>query len=282
MKTLIKSNKVVQLVELDEPLCETGCVKIKVSSVGLCRTDLLVAKGIIQTQENLVLGHEFSGEVVESKSKKFKKCDKVAINPYYENGFMGLDFNGCLQEYIIVPEKQIIKNKKLSNKIAAYLEPVAASMSVLKVLKEKNVKIAIWGNNRIAELTFIILKTKGFNVDRIHDLEMENYYDYIIETIFDEVSLQKIIKMLKIDGTLIVKSRKKQLTGISASDLVKKEITLKAVNYYSFEKSMKWLENNYQKIEHLLGESYELDDWEKAFDVAEQGESKKIFINMKE
>lgn len=279
MKSLIKTEQGVKLVQINESICDIGFVKIKVNSVGLCRTDLLVAKNIIKTNDNLTLGHEFSGVIVESKSKKFKKGENVSINPCYENGFMGLDFNGCLQEYVVIPESQVIKNKKLSPKIAAYLEPVAASMAVLKAIYGKDIKVAVWGDNRIAELTYIILKTKGFKVDRVNDITQENYYDFIVETMFNEDSLQKIIKMLKVEGTLIIKSRKKQLTGLIASDLVKKEITLKAVNYYSFDKSMKWLENNYQEIEHLLGDSYFINDWENAFKIAEIEESKKIFIH---
>lgn len=279
MKSLIKTNKGVKLVQVVEPTCDVDFVKIKVESIGLCRTDLFVAKDLIKTQDNLVLGHEFSGVIIESKSTKFKKGDKVAVNPLFEDKFMGLDFDGCIQEYVVVPSSQVIKSKKLPYKIAAYLEPVAASMAVLKAINSKNKKIAVWGENRIAELTYIILKTNGFNVERINELTQENYYDFIVETMFEEESLQKMIKMLKVEGTLIVKSRKKQLTGLISSDLVKKEITLKAVNYYSFEKSMKWLEKNHQEIEHLLGESYSIDNWEKAFDVANNAESKKIFIN---
>lgn len=279
MKSLIKTNEGVKLVDVMEPICDVGFVKIKVQSVGLCRTDLFVANNIIKTKENLVLGHEFSGIVHESKSEKFTKGDKVSVNPLYENGFMGLDFDGCLQEYVIIPEEQVIKSKKLPYKISAYLEPVAASMAVLKAINGKNKKIAVWGDNRIAELTYIILKTKGFNVERINEITKENYYDFIVETMFEEESLQKIIKMLKKEGTLVIKSRKKQLTGLVSSDLVKKEITLKAVNYYSFEKSMKWLEINYKEVEHLLGDSYFIKDWEKAFEIANNAESKKIFIN---
>lgn len=279
MKSLIKTNKGVKLVQVVEPTCDIDFVKIKVESIGLCRTDLFVAKDLIKTQDNLVLGHEFSGVVVESKSTKFKKGDKVAVNPLFGDKFMGLDFDGCIQEYVVVPSSQVIKSKKLSYKVSAYLEPVAASMAVLKAISSKNKKIAVWGDNRIAELTYIILKTNGFNVERVNELTQENYYDFIVETMFEEESLQKMIKMLKVEGTLIVKSRKKQLTGLISSDLVKKEITLKAVNYYSFEKSMKWLEKNHQEIEHLLGESYSIDNWEKAFDVANNAESKKIFIN---
>ena len=70
MKSLIKTNKGVKLVQVVEPTCDVDFVKIKVESIGLCRTDLFVAKDLIKTQDNLVLGHEFSGVVVESKSTK--------------------------------------------------------------------------------------------------------------------------------------------------------------------------------------------------------------------
>lgn len=281
MKSLIKQKEGVVLTNvLEEPLKEK-CVKIKVNSVGLCRTDLFVANGNIPLNFDIVLGHEFSGTVVESMSSKFKKEDRVAVNPYFENGFMGLDFNGCLQEFVIVPEEQIIKNYHVSDKVAAYLEPVAASMAVLKACKDKKAKGAVWGKNRIAELTYIILQSEGYNIEWIDENSVvkSNSYDYIIETLFDEKALKDIIKALKIEGTLVIKSRKKQPTGLIASELVSKELTLKCVNYYSFEDSMRWLENNHQKIEHLLGSSYHIEEWKEAFKEANSAESKKIFIN---
>lgn len=280
MKSLIKKQNKVILESIPEVIIKENHIKIKVSTVGLCRTDLFVANGTIPLNFDIVLGHEFSGTVVESTSEKFKAGEKVAINPYYDNGFMGLDFNGCLQEYVVVPEKQVIKNNKVSDKIAAYLEPVAASMAVLKACKDKNIKGAVWGKNRIAELTYIILKSEGYNIDWIEqNTEVENNsYDYIVETMFEENILQEIIKALRPEGTLIIKSRKKLLTGLIASDLVNKELTLKCVNYYNFIDSMSWLEVNYKKIEHLLGSSYNINKWEEAFKEASSTESKKIFI----
>lgn len=284
MKALIKEKgkKDVVLKNIKTEDLEKNSVKIKVLSVGLCRTDLFVANGVIPIDFDLILGHEFSGVVVESKSKLFNIGDNVAVNPYFENkGFLGLDFNGCIQETICIPESQVIKNNYLSHKLAAYLEPVAASMAVLKVCKNKTAKGAVWGKNRIAELTYIILKQEGYNIELIDNyLNVEdNCYDYIVETMFDEQMLKLIIKALKKEGLLVVKSRKKQPTGIIASDLVSKELTLSCVNYYSFKESMNWLEKNYKLIEHLLGNSYYIDDWEIAFAIANSAESKKIFIN---
>ena len=128
---------------------------------------------------------------------------------------------------------------------------------------------------------YIILKQEGYNIELIDNyLKVEdNCYDYIVETMFDEQMLKLIIKALKKEGLLVVKSRKKQPTEIIASDLVSKELTLSCVNYYSFKESMNWLEKNYKLIEHLLGNSYYIDDWKIAFEIANSAESKKIFIN---
>ncbi len=282
MKALIKEiNKNLQLKNILENKCmHEDDVYIEVKYVGLCRTDLFVSEGIIPVDFNIIIGHEFSGIVLESKSKYFKKGDKVVVNPYFgERGFMGLHFDGCLQEKIIVPAKQIIKNQYLDYKIAAYLEPISASMAVLKACKNKKKKGSIWGNNRIAELTYIILKNEGYNIEWIKDYNVrENQYDYAIETMFEEIMIESIIKSLKIGGTMIVKSRKTKGTLLFASQLVSKELTLKCVNYYPFEKAMFWLEKNHSKIAHLLGEEYHIKEWKKAFQKAKEGESKKIFI----
>lgn len=283
MKQLIKTNKNVILNDLvNSEKLANNFVRIQVVSVGLCRTDLFVANGIIPVSQEIVLGHEFSGQVIESKSELFKVGDRVSVNPLFpEKGFMGLDFNGCLQEYIDIPEQQVIHAFDLDYKTAAYLEPVAASMAVLKACHDKNSIGAIYGKNRIAELTYIIMKNEGYNVKWLSEKEEypDNYYDYVIETLFDEVYLQKIIKMLKPEGLLVIKSRKKQGVPIVSSELVRKELTLKSVNYYDFNQTMQWLIKNQKSVQHLLGQSYSIDNWEEAFKVSNSAESQKIFIH---
>ena len=249
----------------------------------MCRTDLFVADGTIKVDQDIILGHEFSGIIVETKSTLFKVNERVSVNPLFDIRFMGLDFDGCLRDFIDVPEEQVIRAFDLDFKVAAYLEPVAASMAVLKVCHDKKAKGAVFGYNRIAELTYIILKEEGYNIEWIDEKNItaqDNEYDYVIETLFNEVYLSKIIKLLKKEGTLVVKSRKKQLTGLVASDLVAKELTLRCVNYYDFNKTMEWLISHQNTISHLLGDSYPLDDWRNAFDEAYKGESKKIFIHI--
>lgn len=284
MKALIKKlETTVQLENIPRPsTLKENEVLIKVDTVGLCRTDLFVASGKIAVENDLVLGHEFSGVVIKGSKEWLNK--KVAVNPLYINRkFMGLHFDGALTEEVIVPVEQIVSAEKVSSKIAAYLEPVAASMAILNANLTASQKGAVYGKNRIAELTYIIAKTYGLDVDWIDEsnkqLYAEDTYDYIIETLFTEEDLKAIFNMLKVGGKLVVKSRKKQPVAIDASQLVSKNLTMQAVNYYDFDKSMQWLEENAHLVEHLLGESYYIDKWEEAFKVANTGESKKIFIH---
>lgn len=282
MKTLLKKNhSYTSLVETTLEDCPIGYVTIKVQSVGLCRTDLFVANGTIALDYDVVLGHEFSGTVVQDLSNTYHVGQRVAVNPLYpEKKFMGLDFNGALTEYIHVPLAQVIPTN-LDFKTASYVEPVCASMAVLKAHINKEQVGGVYGNNRIAQLTYIILQSFGYNVQWLDEKEVYplKSFDYIVETLFEEKKINTMLSLLKDNGLLIVKSRKKQSVPINPGLLVAKEITLQAVNYYDYTKTMSWLENNQHLVTDLLGDSYHINDWEMAFDQATSGESKKIFIH---
>lgn len=71
--------KKLELSEIEMPKCEEGKVVIKVDSAGICGSD-------IHNYDNgspvgLVLGHEFSGTVVETGSDKYKIGDRVTALP---------------------------------------------------------------------------------------------------------------------------------------------------------------------------------------------------------
>lgn len=282
MKTLIKKiHSEACLIETTLAPCPKGMVTIEVKEVGLCRTDLFVANGTISLDYDVVLGHEFSGIIVHDDSNTYQIGQTVAVNPLYSNKkFMGLDFDGALTQYIHVPLEQIIPTT-LDFKTAAYIEPVCASMAVLKANINKEQVGGVYGNNRIAQLTYIILKSFGYNIQWLNEANTyeDNSFDYIVETLFEVKQIETILSLLKDNGLLVVKSRKKQSVGINPGVLVAKEICMQAVNYYDYHKAITWLEENQHLVVDLLGESYHIDQWGKAFEQAVSGENKKIFIH---
>lgn len=283
MQALIKNNTGISISNLDLTVKENW-VLLKVNTIGLCRTDLLVASGVISVnQESIILGHEFSATVENDPLNIFTKGQIVGVNPLWNNKFMGLDFDGAICEFIYVPHDKVIPTTLTDFKVIAYLEPVAASMAVLKAINKKtDKKVAIVGNNRISQLTKLILDTELIDCEILNEKELtqENEYDVIIETVLNNDIFSAIIKALKPEKTLIIKSRKREPVNFQAVDLIAKEINIRSVNYYDFNKAMRWLENNYLLIQSLLGEAFPLTLWENAFAKANSGEQQKIFIKI--
>lgn len=285
MKALLKSpGQPVLLGERPMPPFSDTFATVRIAVVGLCRTDLRVAAGDILVDQPLVLGHECSGHIIHDPSGRFAVGTQVAINPLRPNdGFLGLDCDGALQEYIQIEPSQLIGASGVPLRLAAYLEPVAASMAVLKARITPEQKGVIFHSNRISHLTFLILESLGYNIEWIQEEprpDVHGVYDYAIETLFFEQHIANMLHALKPGGLLVVKSRQHTPTKIVPNLLVTKELTLQAVNYYDFTEAMAWLRTHQELLLPLLGDVYTLDNWSSAFQAALAGDAKKIFIQV--
>jgi len=69
------NNNDIRIEEIPKPTISEGEVLIKVKASGICGTDVMEWYRIKKAPK--VLGHEIVGEIVESKSEKFKIGDKV-------------------------------------------------------------------------------------------------------------------------------------------------------------------------------------------------------------
>ena len=287
MKTLLKNpQQPVGLVDRPTPSVSDTLATVRIVSVGLCRTDLRVAAGAIEVHAPTVLGHECAGVVEHDPSGCFIAGTVVAINPLMPNkDFLGLDRDGVLQELVQIPPEQLIAADGVPFRLAAYLEPVAASMAVLKARIAPSEKGVIYHANRISHLTYLILDSLGYDVEWLAHAptgqELERY-DYAIETQFEAQAIHRTLEAIKPGGLLVVKSRQHAPVAIVPNLLVAKELTLQAVNYYDFNLAMKWLRTHQELLEPLLGASYPLEQWEQAFEAAGAGDAKKIFITVSE
>ncbi len=291
MKAILKSGNQVSLTEVTVPqLDEINNVLIKVEMGALCRTDLNVAKNTIPCADRVILGHEFYGYVVETFSnvKNFKIGDKVTVDPTKfgekHNLMCGVDVDGAFAAYIKVPDYLLYKlPADLSPQYSAYVEPIAASSAVLNARLSKDEKGCIYGKNRIATLTLKIMQCCGYHnvtiVDEQDDIG-EDVYDYIIETVSSTADMNKIINAVKPNGTVVLKSRAYHPVEIVINTLVRKDLKLFAVSYGSFDEAIQLLSSGQLDLDDLIGDIYDLNDYEKAFAVAQNGESKKIYLKM--
>lgn len=249
-----------------------GEILIRVQWVGLCRTDLRVATGEIAIQSPTILGHEFSG-VVEGGSLDGVS---VVVDPLIDGAFMGLARDGAISEYVAVPACNVYRLPAgLSLQVGAYVEPVAASMAVLKARIKKSARGAVAGVGRIADLTRLILDTEGYNVEVFSG---DIGYDYIIET--SMVDATPYVNSLRHGGLLVIKSRSYTPAMLPLAAIVAKEIQISGVNYASYPTALAWMVRNSEALSEYIGNVYSMDQHERAFAEALDCEQTKVFIKV--
>ena len=303
MKALVKNDNGVEVENLPSPTIKSpDDVLIRVALAGLCRTDIHVAEGIVKSKNPLVLGHEFSGIIEQTGDNvsNLKTGDRVAVmpvlpvanddytdNPYAISTMIGIDHDGAFGEYITVPASSVYKiPENVSFKHGAYLEPIAASLAPLKTGITPKQKGLVYGDNRISRLTERVLKAKGFSNIEVYDdstyeknKPADNSYDYIIETLATTETMARMVKAVKPGGKIILKSRQHTPVAFDISALVKKDITLQAVNYGDFSEGIELIATGKLQVDDLFGDVYPLEKYEEVFAESKRGESKKLFFS---
>ncbi|MBY0402978.1 MAG: L-threonine 3-dehydrogenase, partial [Cyanobacteria bacterium] len=201
-----------------------------------------------------------------------------------KNLMCGVDVDGAFAEFIKAPEHCVYPlPQNLSPRYCAFIEPIAASLAVLKANFTSDQIGCIYGKNRIATLTHKILQAKGYENVTIHpehDEILDNHYDYMIETIAKTPDITKMIDALKIGGLLVLKSRQINPVEITINSLVKKDLTLKAVHYGDFKEAIDLLASGKLDLSDLIGNIYALDDFKTAFTESQKNESKKCYLTL--
>lgn len=192
--TLVEKEK-LELIEKPEPEVKDGFVKVKVHKTGICGSDVhLFWKPGLKAGEDYVMGHEFSGEVVDPSDSDFEAGDRVAvvdISPCYECEYCttgreqlcdkmqleapGLAFvDGGLGEYVSVRKDLLVKlPDNVSYVEAAMVEPFAISYhgAHRANLKEGD-NVLVTGGGPIglfAALSAEILGAKSVTVTEVND-----------------------------------------------------------------------------------------------------------------
>jgi L-iditol 2-dehydrogenase len=304
MKALLKEGSRVSVQLMARPeLTDQRSVIVRVTMAGLCRTDLYAAEGKIKVCDPLVLGHEFSGVIEElgSEVNSLRAGQRVTVNPILpclkckyclssntsvcqNTTFLGVDRCGCFAEFVCVPASAVLPlPDSISDLAAAYTEPVAASLAVLKANLGPSEKGLIYGNNRFAHLLKQILNVKSLNNISIYDpaadgpLE-EGCFDYVIETIMTSDSLTSMVRAVRPGGKIVLKSRQYEPVALKMTELLKKEPVMHVCNYGSFEEALELLATGKIDVESLVDGIYELEDFQKVLHAAKQKESLKPFF----
>lgn len=203
MKAAVWHNiKDVRVELIREPIVTSDQIKVKVEWAGICGSDLhaylhglsLEAHPISGQKPPMILGHEFSGTIVEigDNVTSHQVDERVAIEPlfycgecyackrgYYNQcskvGFVGLNRDGGFAEYVIVDENMVhVLPNHVSFEEGALVEPTAVSFHAVRESKLKaGDSVAIFGAGPIGLLTLLSAKAAGATQIIVVDLSEE-------------------------------------------------------------------------------------------------------------
>jgi L-iditol 2-dehydrogenase len=326
-KIILASPGKFEVLEDKKPQLKSGNdVLVKVAAVGVCGSDIhYFRQGAIGEQKisyPFIIGHECSGivEQVGNKVTKIKKDDRVAIDPAISCGicdqclagrrhtcrklsFMGnpLELNGCLQEYIIVPEESCYKlkdNIDLDN--GAFIEPLTIGLQAVNFNKDGK-DIAILGSGpigisvlisqkaKLKECTFFVTdkidsrldfaKQKGAHWtanpvknDIVKDIlkEKPEGLDVVYECCGEQEALDQAVELLKPGGRLIIVGiPEKDIISFPVHTLRRKEITINNVRRQNekVEDAISLVSSGDIDLKGIVTHNYNFSDTQKAFEL---------------
>jgi 2-desacetyl-2-hydroxyethyl bacteriochlorophyllide A dehydrogenase len=175
--------KDIKIEDLPEPKIKDDEVLVKVRAVSICGSDLHAYIGVSKRRiPPLVMGHEFSGEVVKlgSNVKGLREGERVVLEPVLSCGkcvlcqrgrsnicenmkLVGLHLNGAFSEYVPIAAS---KCHKLPNSVsfeeASLTEPLAVAVHAVNLTSlEKDEDICIIGSGTVGLMTLQVAKNKG-------------------------------------------------------------------------------------------------------------------------
>ncbi|UFJ39917.1 alcohol dehydrogenase catalytic domain-containing protein [Brevibacillus humidisoli] len=178
----------VQIIDLPEPSCEDGQVKVEVKFSGICGTDLHIYHDTFKSYPPVIMGHEFSGIVAEVGRgvRHVREGDRVTVLPstavtcgecdYCRQGFymfcpsrrgMGHGVHGSFTKYAVVREDMVRKIPDfLTLEEAALSEPLACAVQPIEELTSLHVgdQVLLSGPGPIGLLCLSLLIARGCKV----------------------------------------------------------------------------------------------------------------------
>jgi len=231
----------IEYKEVETPKIKSGEVLVKVRACGICSSDFNRVYKNSAYFFPIILGHEFSGEIVEcapdvDKSYLEKRavvfpllpcreCEFCAEKHYAQckkYSYFGSRQNGAMAEYIAVPIWNIkIMPDDMSFRVGALCEPTAVAVhAVNKINGIEGKELCIIGSGTIGILAGIIAKTKGADVtfslrndkkiELLKTLGFEKFlinesksFDVVLECVGSNSSINNSIELVKSRGLIV-------------------------------------------------------------------------------
>ncbi|MGL5435698.1 MAG: MDR/zinc-dependent alcohol dehydrogenase-like family protein [Lachnospiraceae bacterium] len=282
--------------DMERPMPSPTESLIRVTRAGICNTDREVLGGY-RPDFHGIMGHEFTGVVEQSPDPQWigkrvvgelnagcgtcvycrtgreKHCESRRVI-----GMEGKD--GCFAEYMTL-ETHLLHEipDGLSFETALLTEPLAAALEIPKQVHiAPDMEVVIIGDGRLAYMIAGVLHLHGAGLTILgkHPDKLEQFrpfgrvvtetterYDVVIEATGSPSGLKTAIKLVRRQGTIVLKSTYAGEISVNMSFFAVHEITLVGSRCGPFPPALRLLEKGLVRLPEV--EFYRLDEVAQAF-----------------
>lgn len=270
---------VTRLIELEKPVIKAGHVLLKIGYVGFCGSDLNTFRGLNPLVKlPIIPGHEIgaSVEAVGTDVPNFIKPGMHAtVNPYTNCGHcsacqsghanacehnetLGVQRNGAMAEYLLVPWQKVIIDTTISQRDLALVEPMSVGFhAVDRIEVTDSDTVMVFGCGMIGVGAIVRAVLRGANViavdvddeklgiarklgaihtinstkeslhDRLQELTDGIGPNVVIEAVGRPETYRSAIDEVAFSGRVVCIGYAKEEIKFDTSYFVKKEITIR-------------------------------------------------------
>ena len=286
---------------------------VRVRLAGICGTDLELARGYMSFAG--VPGHEFLGEVVDTRSRALVAkrvvgeinagCGQCArcrqgLARHCPNrtvlGILGRD--GAFAEYLRLPDENLIAlPDSIADEASVFVEPIAAIYEIFEqTVLGRGTKIAVLGDGRLGALAAIVLRAEGFSavlgghhrdkLERLAELglevQLEDHlgpgFDVVIDCTGRSSGLKRALTLVRPRGTVILKSTAAASAKLNMAETVVNEITILGSRCGRFAPAIAALAAGKIDPRPLISGIFPLDEAQAALEAAGRSPSFKVLL----
>ena len=297
--------------DLPAPVPGAGEVVLEVRAVGICETDLQLARGYMGFRG--VLGHEFIGETADGRRVTAEinnpcwRCDTChAGRPQHcpNRTVLGIfNHDGAMAERVSVPEANLHEvPDSIGDRAAVFIEPLAAAFRITEQIDlGPETSLAILGDGKLGLLCAWVARLAGARVSLIgkhraklaiagegiatHTLDeapsLTRSFDVVADCTGSTTGLPTALGLVRPLGTVVLKTTVAGTYTADLAPIVIDEVRVIGSRCGPFSKAIHALADRSIDIRPMIGAEFTLDEAETAFRAAGEKGARKVLIHIK-
>ena len=317
MKALrIDQGRLALVENLPRPIRE-GEALIRVTTAGICNTDLEIVRGYAGFAGTL--GHEFVGVVGESPDAsqvgkrvvgeinagcgRCELCRAGDARHCPERTVLGIvDRDGAFADYVSLPPGNLLTVPDgIPDHIAVFTEPLAAACEILEQTRiGAGHQVLVLGDGKLGQIIARVLSATGCRVRLIgkHPHKMKvaeaagiatapleiarswssSVADVVVEASGSPSGLELALNLVRPRGTIVLKSTFHGVVQLDTSRIVVNELSVVGSRCGRFQSALDLLSRGAVSVDGLISGQYPLDEGIEAIECASRPETLKVLL----